>query len=35
MSLVKKQKSNEEKIALVGLGYVVIPIAVELSKNQQ
>ena len=33
MSLVKKLKSNEEKIALVGLGYVGMPIAVEFSKK--
>ena len=33
MSLVKKLKSNEEKIALVGLGYVGLPIAVEFSKK--
>ena len=33
MSLCEKIKSGEEKIALVGLGYVGMPIAVEFSKH--
>ncbi|MBR7552523.1 nucleotide sugar dehydrogenase [Allobacillus sp. GCM10007491] len=33
MSLYKKLKNKEEKIAVIGLGYVGLPLAIELAKH--
>ena len=33
MSLYEKLKNNEEKLALIGLGYVGMPIAVAFAKE--
>ena len=35
MSLYEKIVNGEEKISLVGLGYVGMPIAVEFSKHEK